>query len=406
MSSILRAIGAIILVCGFILISDCSDKKTTQPPVNNAPNAPSSPSPANAAIGIDTLVTLNWLCVDPDGDSVKYDLYLDTIPEPAIIDSNLIDTVYSVPELETYMTYYWKVIARDEHNSETSSPIWSFTTMEGPEQIAFVSYIDGNRQIFIMNPDGSNTHIISNPLDPGDFNPVLSNDGSKIVFDRENDLMYAMNHDGTERIQVTYGDIYGHLPVWSPDGSRIAYVVDGGNEVFHVAIWVADANGENPHQITGNIIPNWESDKISWSMQDQFVFSSDSTDGAGYAIYSINSDGSNLRQITTNSYYDFEPAWSHDCSRIAFARYLPESNIPQIFVMNSDGSDIHNIQNSEQSGVSPCWSPDDSRIAFVSYLPGDNESEIYVMNTDGSDQRNITNNQTADYSPSWGPYHR
>jgi TolB protein len=405
MSSNSRVIGAIVLVCGIIFVLGCDDTVTDHNfPV--PPNEPSNPSPVDGAVGIDTVLTFGWQCSDSNGDSLVYDIYLDTLTEPVIIDSNLTASIYTTARLEVYRDYYWKVVARDEGGLETSSPGWHFSTIPGAEQIAFVSYRTGNRQIFIMNPDGSNAHSISNPLNPGDMNPVLSNDGSKIVFEREGGGMFMMNHDGAGRIPVSYDDINGHLPVWSPDGSHIAYVADGGNEVFHVAIWVADANGENPHQITGNIIPDWESDKISWSMQDQFVFTSDSTGGSSYAIYAINSDGTNLRQITTYSYFDMDPAWSHDCTRIAFSRLLPESNIPQIFVMNSDGTDIQNIQNSESYGTSPCWSPDDSQIAYTRAVPGDNEPEIYVMNADGTNQHNITGIQTANWFPSWGPYHR
>ena len=50
----------------------------------------------------------------------------------------------------------------------------------------------------------------------------------------------------------------------------------------------------------------------------------------------------------------------------------------------------------------PSWSPDGSRIAFVSYRDG-NRPEIYVMNRDGSGQIRLTDNPAIDHSPSWSP---
>jgi TolB protein len=49
----------------------------------------------------------------------------------------------------------------------------------------------------------------------------------------------------------------------------------------------------------------------------------------------------------------------------------------------------------------PVWSPDGSKIAFASDRDGD--WEVYAMNADGTDQTNLTENPADDYDPAWSP---
>lgn len=407
MSSILRIFSPVILLGGLILILGCGEEKNTQPAVNHAPDAPSNPVPVSEATSIDTNIVFSWHCSDPDGDTVKYDVYFDTLSSPVLATSNQLDSTYQA-SLEVSRDYYWKVVARDEHGSETASPVWHFSTVVGSEQIVFISYRNGFSSIYSMNPNGSNVHIISDTLNANENWPSISNDGAKIAFAQGASQIYTMNLDGTVRFQVTHLSGGGpSLPVWSPDGSQIAFVVQGGNEVYYSSIWVVDANGENPHAVANFLMPNYECEEISWSPHGEgFAFEYDSLGARSCAIYAINSDGTNMRALTDHSNYDIDPAWSHDGTKIAFIRRLGDPELYQVFVMNSDGSDQHNVQNTQVYGFSPCWSPDDSQIAYVSYANEEDDCKILIMNADGSNRHNITTNGAIDRFPSWGPYHR
>ncbi len=404
MSSYLRIINYLVFASCIVIILACGKDKTIQPPVNQAPSVPSNPSPAMDATGVGTSLTLRWHSYDSDYDTIKYDVYFDTLANPGVISSGQLDSTYALDSIEVSRDYYWKIVAIDEHDSATASPVWHFSTVPGQERIAYLFNSGGHTVIRIMNADGAGPHVILDTLDLFFSGLTFSNDGSKLVFGRVSGGIYTANHDGTGLFQVI-SDNWVSEPVWSPDGSQIAYVVEGDNEVFHGAVWVVDANGENPHQITRYRIPNWESEKIAWSMQGQIAFPSDSVAEYGYAIYTVNSDGTNLRQISHNTYYDSQPAWSHDGANIAFVRYVPELDTYQIFVMNSDGSNVHNVQNS-QSGSNPCWSPDDSQIAYCTSDAGGTNIEIYVMNADGSNPMSITNSPFYNGNPSWAPYSR
>jgi TolB protein len=71
--------------------------------------------------------------------------------------------------------------------------------------------------------------------------------------------------------------------------------------------------------------------------------------------------------------------------------------------MNADGSDLTNLTNNSAWDFEPAWSPDGAKIAFTSDRDGDDNWEIYVMNADGSNQTNLTNNSAWDFGPAWSP---
>jgi hypothetical protein len=79
--------------------------------------------------------TLSWLAsTDLNCDLVTYDIAFGTSATPPIVASGLPDPVYDPGNLLAGRTYYWYVIASDDHVSITS-PTWSFTTISNSQKV-------------------------------------------------------------------------------------------------------------------------------------------------------------------------------------------------------------------------------------------------------------------------------
>ena len=88
--------------------------------------------------------------------------------------------------------------------------------------------------------------------------------------------------------------------------------------------------------------------------------------GNGYvAIWTMDADGSNPKELTSNSRGDWHPAWSPDGTKIAFSRGVSAS-VRDIWIMNADGTLIAPLTNGFTGAQDPSWSPDGRKIAMSS----------------------------------------
>ena len=102
--------------------------------VNKPPNKPNEPAPADMATGVSITTDLSWEGGDPDpGDTVTYDVFFGTSSPPTTLlcDDAAVETCD--PGTLNYSTsYYWKVIATDNHGLPTPGDVWQFTTETEP----------------------------------------------------------------------------------------------------------------------------------------------------------------------------------------------------------------------------------------------------------------------------------
>ena len=108
--------------------------------------------------------------------------------------------------------------------------------------------------------------------------------------------------------------------------------------------------------------------------------------GSGQQLFSVRTDGSNLRQLTDLNDFIMYPTWSPDGRQIAF-----EVGMAYIAVIDADGGEPRTVVNKRSWNLS--WSPDGTRLAIAPVSEG-----IWVVNLDGSGLHQIAQEGTQ---PSW-----
>ena len=114
---------------------------------------------------------------------------------------------------------------------------------------------------------------------------------------------------------------------------------------------------------------------------------SGSSPGGSTDIFLVNTDGTNVVNLTDAQGDDTRPAWSPDGLRLAYTCLRqPDGSIgsPQrICVRNADGTGLTVLSNTLAEDFGPAWSHDGSRIVFTSFTPGF-QTVLSIMNADGT----------------------
>lgn len=118
----------IILTIITAMLFSCDPHDKLNRPNNLAPDVPSNLNPADNSLNQSTNISLTWHCSDPDGDSLRYDIYFGITANPPLVASNKTDTSYNPGILEYITSYFWQVKAVDTHGDTASGPICTFRT--------------------------------------------------------------------------------------------------------------------------------------------------------------------------------------------------------------------------------------------------------------------------------------
>ncbi len=272
--------------------------------------------------------------------------------------------------------------------------------------------LDQSWRIYVMNADGSDVTALS-PEEVDDTAPVWSPNGRKIAFVSQRDgnrEIYVMDADcvslpegcGSNVVNVSRHPADDWTPAWSPDGSQLAFSsIRAGNwEIFVLDMSCLDDPESCPDKLTqltadgnGNILPVWSPDG------SRIAFSSKAS--GNWDIYTMAPNGTDIRQVTTDPANDLSPAWSPDGTRMAFETNR-DGNV-EIYVSGANGDADQNISNFPLANDhGPFWSPDGQFIVF--YSNRDGNWEIFSTTLDGQTVVNLTNTPTRDeQTPAWRP---
>ena len=253
-----------------------------------------------------------------------------------------------------------------EAPAEIAAPTEAPASAEAPPpvpcSIAFDSDRDGNREIYLMGPDGKDqVNLSNNPAD--DFDPAISPDGSQIAFvsNRDNgkeggQFIYVMNADGSNVRQLTFEN-WSDWPDWSNDGSQITYT--SNDDIYVIK---ADGSGQSV-----NLTNSPEKDgRSSWSPDGtQIAWVSGYDNNSNILV--MNADGSQVKQITDNGQQS-DVQWTVDGRLFAGWGWKDQEQICNNCVFNADGSNIMDAGGKgEIQKYLPFWTPDGDRVECLRF---------------------------------------
>ncbi len=216
-------------------------------------------------------------------------------------------------------------------------------------QIVFVSKVDGNKEIFICE------------------------------------------FDGTSPRQITRLKSISLSPSWSSDSQWIAYTsyVKGNPDIYIKNI------KQNRGTVVGlkglNITPDWVPGQFS--LAAALSFSGDQE------IYLLTGKGKIIKRITRSWGIDVSPEFSPDGKQIAFVSR--RSGSPQIFIQTIATGEVRRLTFEGKYNTSPSWSPDGDKIAYVCVENGG--IDIHVIGIGGNGRVQLTQDSGDNESPSWSP---
>ena len=236
----------------------------------------------------------------------------------------------------------------------------------------------GYHDLYLMNADGSGvTNLTLGSRQ--ESSPAWSPDGTKILFSGQHGLndIFVINSDGTgERNLTNTREISERSPAWSPDGNRIVFsagtltVTERPNSNITVRsvdisdIYVMDAEGGNKINLTRT--PAREGGPV-WSPDGTMIAFVSNRSGKN-EIYVMDDDGGNQRQITTGGPQgrnSGQPAWSPDGKLIAYT--VQEGTNRDIFVIDEDGGGGVQLTSGPGTHEHPAWSPDGMMLVFQTF---------------------------------------
>ncbi|MBO6793330.1 MAG: S9 family peptidase [Balneolaceae bacterium] len=272
---------------------------------------------------------------------------------------------------------------------------------------------------------------VDNPqISPSGEHIVYQRRGFDIMTDRRTSSLWLIDADGENHQKLTSFSNNESQPIWSPDGSRIAFVTSDdihGAELFIYWVetgkvaritqlergpgglsWSPDGNyiaftmkieERNPVLVKSPKKPEGAKWAANPRVTDRFKYEQD---GAGYLdpgfthIFMVNAGGGAVRRLSSGDFnHGGTPKWSTDGETIYFSanRHPDWERVrrnSEVYALDVAKGDINQLTDRFGPDGAPAISPDGNTIAYLGYedkIQTYQIAKINLMNADGSNQR-------------------
>lgn len=270
------------------------------------------------------------------------------------------------------------------------------------KQLIFQSKRDGRAcdQIYSMNIDGSNVHMVSN----GDGRTTCS-----YFFKGGKRVLYSSTFGGKKECPPTPDFSQGYVwPVyWDYD------------------IYTANPDGSDIKNLSNS--PGYDAESTISPDGKKIVFTSE-RDG-DLELYSMDIDGKNVRRLTNEVGYDGGAFFSPDSKMIVYrgshpttpedikkykdllAQHLIVPTVFELWVMKADGSGKRQVTKLNAASFAPFFMADGKRIIFCTdYFDADRDKphrqpnfDLAIINMDGTGLERVTYDASFDGFPMFSP---
>jgi TolB protein len=257
-----------------------------------------------------------------------------------------------------------------------------------------VAFDDGWGQVFVADVDGGGLRQVTPTVadDTSDIRanfPALSPSGEQLAYTRVGRLIELLDLESGESKTIRDG---GYQPVFSPDGSSIAFTNNG-------SIHIMNSDGSDVRVIAQN------------QAASEPTFSPDGSrvifNVSGYLVEAPTAGGES-KVVLRDQFWNADPAYSPDGSTLVFSSNRGGNNGSEIYSMPATGGEITRL--TETYAVHPTFTPDGSRIIYTRATTDSGElvtdiaipssAELASMNPDGSDQKRLTPRSITAQNPS------
>ena len=189
----------------------------------------------------------------------------------------------------------------------------------------------------------------------------LSPTGVRAAFEARGDIFTVPATQGDYRNLTQHSGAHEHSPVWSPDGSQLAWLSDASGEY---QLMIGDQRGlTKPRAIAlpanGVLLrsPTWSPDGKHLLLEDNHL-----------KLWTLDVASGRATKIDTDTYFDptrdIDAAWSPDSRWVAYSRNV-ESHLRAVFVYSLEEGKAHQITDAMSDAVSPAFDAGGKYLYFL-----------------------------------------